>query len=139
MTSGMLLGARRDFHRALQSRLWSRREDIPSNSDKDNATSVGIGLALAEAVGVTLDRKRLGGSAAGTEFERRTRDFLAATFPQLKHKSTAPTMWLFTNSRKSWRPEAGGTRRRCSRSWSTGRDFVTSPTCRLTSQSSQIS
>ena len=61
---------------------------------------------MAEAVGVTLDRKRLGGSAAGTEFERRTRDFLAATFPQLKHKSTAPTMWLFTNSRKSW--AAGG-------------------------------
>ena len=91
MTSGMLLGARRDFHRALQSRLWSRREDIPSNSDKDNATSVGIGLALAEAVGVTLDRKRLSGSAAGTEFERQTRDFLAATFPQLEH--LRPGVW----------------------------------------------
>lgn len=91
MTTRILLSARRDFHRALRSRLWSLRDGIVSNADKANATSVGIGLALAEAVGVTLDRKRLGGSAAGTEFERRTRDFLATTFPRLDH--LRPGVW----------------------------------------------
>ena len=85
MTSRILPGARSDFHRALQSRLWSLREGISSNSDKDNATSVGIGLALARAVGATRNRKRLGGSAAGSEFERRTTDFLETTFPRLEH------------------------------------------------------
>ena len=85
MTKEILAGARRDFHQALQLRLWSVQEGISSNSDKDNRASVGIGLALAEAVGVVSDRKRLGGSAAGTEFERRTRDFLQATFPRLSH------------------------------------------------------
>ena len=85
MTDEILPSARREFHRALQSRLWSVRTGIPSNSDKDNTTSVGIGLALAEAVGITADLARLGGSAAGSEFERCTRDFLEATFPCLDH------------------------------------------------------
>ena len=85
MTKEILAVARRDFHQALQERLWSVREGISSNSDKDNRASVGIGLGLAEAIGVTSDRKRLGGSAAGTEFERCTQDFLQATFPQLSH------------------------------------------------------
>ena len=85
MRKEILAVARRDFHQALQLRLWSVQEGISSNSDKDNRASVGIGLALAEAVGVVSDRKRLGGSAAGTEFERRTRDFLQATFLRLSH------------------------------------------------------
>ena len=90
MTS-LLLGARGDFHRALQSRLWSLKEGIPSNSDKENNTSVGIALGLAEAVGVSLERKRLTGSAAGTEFERSTTDFMDATFPRLGH--LRPGVW----------------------------------------------
>ena len=85
MTKEILSVARRQFHSALQERLWSVRGRIPSNSDKNNSASVGIGLALAEAVGVTSDSKRLTGSAAGTEFERRTQDFLQATFPRLDH------------------------------------------------------
>ena len=85
MTNEILSAAREQLHSALQERLWSVRGGIPSNSDKDNKASVGIGLALSEAVGVTSDRKRLGGSAAGTEFERRTRDFLQATFLRLSH------------------------------------------------------
>ena len=85
MTKEILAGARRDFHEALQSRLWSVRNGIPSNSDKDNKASVGIGLALAEAVGATSDLPRLGGSAAGAELERRTQGFLRATFPRLTH------------------------------------------------------
>ena len=91
MSTALLMGSRHDFHRDLRSRLWSRRAGVPSNSDKDNGTSVRIGLALAEAVGVSLDRKRLSGSAAGTEFERRTKDFLAATFPRLEH--LRPGVW----------------------------------------------
>lgn len=90
MTS-LLSGARGDFHRALQSRLWSLKEGIPSNSDKENNTSVGIALGLAEAVGVSPERKRLTGSAAGAEFERRTADFLDATFPRLGH--LRPGVW----------------------------------------------
>ena len=85
MMDEILPGARRDFHRGLQSRLWSVRNGIPSNADANNATSVGIGVALAEAVGVTDDLLRLGGSAAGSEFERQTMDFLKATFPRLGH------------------------------------------------------
>ncbi len=85
MTNEILSVVRRQFHSALQERLWSVRGGIPSNSDKKNNASVGIGLALAEAVGVTSDRERLKGTAAGTEFERRARDFLQATFPRLAH------------------------------------------------------
>lgn len=85
MKNEILSAARVDFHSALRERLWSVRAGIPSNSDKDNATSKGIGLALAEAVGVTAGGKRLGGSAAGTDFERRTLRFLQDTFPRLEH------------------------------------------------------
>ena len=85
MKKEILSVARREFHAALQERLWSVRDGIVSNSDKDNATSTGIGLALAEAVDVTAAGKRLGGSAAGTEFERRTLRFLQDTFPRLNH------------------------------------------------------
>ena len=85
MTDEILPSARREFHRALQTRLWSVRNGIPSNADKNNRTSMGIGLALAEAVGITADLTRLGGTAAGSEFERRTKDFLQVTFPRLRH------------------------------------------------------
>ena len=85
MTDQVLLDARRRFHETLQERLWSVHDGIPSNSDKNNTTSVGIGLALAEAVGITSDHGRLGGSAAGTEFERRVTHYLTATFPRLNH------------------------------------------------------
>lgn len=91
MTNEILSAARGQLHSALQERLWSVRFGIPSNSDKDNRASVGIGLALADAVGVTSDRKRLGGSAAGAEFERRIRDFLQTTFPCLGH--LRPGIW----------------------------------------------
>ena len=85
MTRKILVSARRDFHEALRSRLWSVRNGIPSNADKDNRASVGIGLALAEAVGATSDLPRLGGSAAGAELERCAQDFLQDTFPRLGH------------------------------------------------------
>ena len=85
MTSETLSVARRRFHAALQERLWSVRGGVPSNSDKDNATSKAIGLALAEAVGATSDRSRLRGSKAGSEFERRTKDFLEDVFLRLHH------------------------------------------------------
>lgn len=85
MTNEILPAARGQLHAALQERLWSVRGGIPSNADKDNNASVGIGLALAETVGVTSGRKRLGGSAAGAEFERRIRDFLQTAFPCLGH------------------------------------------------------
>ena len=91
MTKRILSAARGQFHTALQERLWSVRRGIPSNSDKDNRASVGIGLALAETVGVTSDHERLGGTAAGTEFERRAHDFLQATFLRLSH--LRPGMW----------------------------------------------
>ena len=91
MTNKILSTARGQFHLALQERLWSVRRGIPSNSDKDNRASVGIGLALAEAVNVTSDHERLGGTAAGTEFERRTHDFLQATFLRLSH--LRPGIW----------------------------------------------
>ena len=85
MTTHKLLSARRKLHQELGSKLWSVHNGIPSNSDKDNRASVGIGLALAQAVGITSSRRRLSGSAAGTEFERQTRRFLKATFPALRH------------------------------------------------------
>ena len=91
MTNEILSVARGQLHAALQERLWSVRGGIPSNADKDNNASVGIGLALAETVGVTAKRKRLGGSAAGAEFERRIRDFLQTTFPCLGH--LRPGIW----------------------------------------------
>lgn len=91
MTNKVLSTARGQFHLALQERLWSVRRGVPSNSDKDNRASVGIGLALAEAVNVTSDHERLGGTAAGTEFERRTHNFLQATFLRLSH--LRPGIW----------------------------------------------
>ena len=87
----ILSAARREFHAALQERLWSVRGGVASNSDNSNATSKAIGLALAEAVGVSADRERLRGSEAGSEFERRTMDFLEATFPRLSH--LRPGIW----------------------------------------------
>ncbi len=84
MTEAVLAVARHEFHVALQERLWSVQHGVASNSDKDNVASRGIGRALAEAVGVAADRQRLRGSAAGTEFERRTLHFLRSTFPRLK-------------------------------------------------------
>ena len=91
MNKEILSAARREFHAALEERLWSVREGVPSNADKDNATSKAIGLALAEAVGVSADRERLRGSEAGSEFERRTMGFLGATFPHLGH--LRPGLW----------------------------------------------
>ena len=86
MTRAILSAARREYHAALRERLWSVRDGVPSNSDNNNATSRAIGLALAEAVGITADRRRrLRGSQAGSEFERRTMGFLEATFPRLGH------------------------------------------------------
>ena len=91
MNKEILSAARREFHAALEERLWSVREGVPSNADKDNATSKAIGLALVEAVGVSADRERLRGSEAGSEFERRTMGFLGATFPHLGH--LRPGLW----------------------------------------------
>ena len=91
MNKEILSAARREFHAALEERLWSVREGVPSNADKYNATSKAIGLALAEAVGVSADRERLRGSEAGSEFERRTMGFLGATFPHLGH--LRPGLW----------------------------------------------
>ena len=85
MSETILLAARRDLHGGLQERLWLVREGVPSNSDKDNRASVGIGLALAEAIGVPEGWERLGGSGAGTEFERQVLRFLQVTFPVLGH------------------------------------------------------
>lgn len=85
MTEETLLAARRELHAKLQERLWSVHNGVPSNSDKHNNASVGIGRELAEAVGVVADRKRLRGSEAGAEFERQTLGFLRATFPALRH------------------------------------------------------
>ena len=96
MTDEILLGARRELHRRLQDRLWSVRDGVPSNSDKDNNASVSIGRALADAVGIVADRNRLRGSAAGHEFERQTLTFLRTTFPALDHMRPG-----------SWRIEAG--------------------------------
>ena len=87
----ILSAVRREFHAALEERLWSVRGGVASNSDNSNATSKAIGLALAEEVGVTADRERLRGSEAGSEFERRTMDFLQATFPRLSH--LRPGIW----------------------------------------------
>lgn len=85
MTDEILLAARRELHAKLQDRLWSVHNGVPSNSDKHNNASVGIGRELAEAVGIVADRKRLRGSEAGAEFERQTLGFLRATFPALRH------------------------------------------------------
>ena len=85
MTKEILSAARRQFHAALEERLWSVRSGVASNSDKNNGPSRAIGRALAEAVGITADHERLRGSEAGSEFERRTMSYLSATFPHLGH------------------------------------------------------
>jgi hypothetical protein len=85
LTLPILDQARADLHRQLADNLWSVRAGVPSNSDKDSKTSVRIGLGLADAVGTLVDRERLRGSAAGSEFERQVRGFLEATFLELGH------------------------------------------------------
>ncbi len=85
MTDPLLDAARRQFHQNLRSKLWSLKEGVASNADKSNKRSKAIGKALAEAVGATDDVDRLGGSAAGREFERCVAAFLCGSLKAVGH------------------------------------------------------
>lgn len=79
-TDQVLAGERREYHQALQRRLWSVTRGLPSNSDPGNQTSIAIGLALAEVTGAPKNLPRLDSRSAQIEFERQTAQFTVAAF-----------------------------------------------------------
>ena len=85
MTQPLLDVARRRLHDSLQTKLWSLHNGFPSNADKASRVSAEIGSALAEAVGASADLPRMGGSAAGAEFERCIREFLSEAMASVDH------------------------------------------------------
>jgi hypothetical protein len=77
--------ARRQFHAGLLSGNVLSLSDsgVPSNADKNNATSVRYAKHIAQTLSVETVMERLAGQTSGGEFEQATANFLSQTFPLL--------------------------------------------------------
>jgi hypothetical protein len=77
--------ARSRYHDSLKADVYKVGPgNVPTNADKDSATSLRISRALASALFVP-DGPRLAAQTLGAKFEKHTRDFIQDTFPKLTH------------------------------------------------------
>lgn len=76
-----LLELRRDYHAALLKKgvLTTNNKGVPSNADKDSATSVAIAKSIAEQL-KSETGVRLAGQSAGSEFEKLNAGFIKRAF-----------------------------------------------------------
>lgn len=92
-----LTAARVNFHRDLVDRqtLSLAPDDVASNADSGQKTSVGIALSIAKDLSAQVIEKKLTGQRVGKQFEEAVEGFLKCTFPLLQ--SLRPGKWIIEN------------------------------------------
>lgn len=76
--------ARKSYHAALMlDVLRTDASGVPTNADKDNATSVTIARGIADRLGSEVRGARLAGQMSGNKFEEITASFIQNTFLSL--------------------------------------------------------
>ncbi|MHB1699129.1 MAG: NgoMIV family type II restriction endonuclease [Acidobacteriaceae bacterium] len=84
--SSFFAEARRSFHAALLEQvLRANDQGVPSNADKDSATSVALAKGILAKLGAEATGARLAGQMSGSKFEAITCKFVSETFPRLPH------------------------------------------------------
>ncbi|MFJ5534501.1 NgoMIV family type II restriction endonuclease [Streptomyces sp. NPDC093261] len=92
-----LTAARKNFHDDLVGRqtLSLSPDDVASNADSSQKTSVGIALSIAKVLSAQVIPKKLTGQRVGKQFEEAVEGFLKNTFPLLQ--SLRPGDWTIEN------------------------------------------
>lgn len=92
-----LTAARKNFHNDLVERqtLSLSPDDVASNADGSQKTSVGIALSIAKVLSAQIIPKKLTGQRVGKQFEESVEGFLKKTFPLLQ--SLRPGEWSIEN------------------------------------------
>lgn len=86
MPSSAFTQARNDFHDELRRNLLTiDQNQVPSNADKDNLTSVEIARGIARALQMDTQHARLSAQTLGSRFEVACTGFIHSTFLQLGH------------------------------------------------------
>ena len=83
--------ARLRFHAGLLAGVLRTSGDIPSNADKDSATSVAIAKGILQRLGMATQGLRMGGQESGRKFEELCQEFVDSTFGHLHH--LRPGLW----------------------------------------------
>ncbi|MFJ8602964.1 NgoMIV family type II restriction endonuclease [Streptomyces shenzhenensis] len=96
MTSA-LTAARNNFHKNLVDKqtLSLSPDDVASNADSSQRTSVSIALSVAKDLSAQTIPKKLTGQRVGKQFEEAVQGFLAETFPLFQ--SLRPGGWVIEN------------------------------------------
>ncbi|MEO8361226.1 MAG: NgoMIV family type II restriction endonuclease [Vicinamibacteria bacterium] len=87
----LIRDARLRFHAGLLAGVLRTSGEIPSNADKDSATSVAIAKGILQRVGKATQGLRLGGQESGRKFEELCQEFVDSTFDHLRH--LRPGLW----------------------------------------------
>ncbi|MGA5604519.1 NgoMIV family type II restriction endonuclease [Streptomyces griseoincarnatus] len=92
-----LTAARKNFHNHLVNRktLSLSPDDVASNADSSQRTSVSIALSIAKVLSAQVIPKKLTGQRAGKQFEEAVEGFLKRTFPLFQ--SLRPGDWTIEN------------------------------------------
>jgi hypothetical protein len=92
-----LTAAREHFHHNLVDRhtLSLSSEDVASNADGSQKTSIAIAFRVAQKLSAQIVPKKLDGQRVGKQFEEAVEDFLKETFPFFQ--SLRPGSWTITN------------------------------------------
>jgi hypothetical protein len=92
-----LTEARNSFHMDLVDRqtLSLSPDNVASNADGSQKTSVDIALSIARELSAQIALKKLTGQRAGKQFEEAIERFLKRTFPLLQ--SLRPGDWMIEN------------------------------------------
>lgn len=101
-TTALLLSARKDYHAALlrSGVLSMTAHGVPSNADRDSATSTKIARGIFEQIqSKEKPTARLAGQISGSKFEQVTRSFIEKTFSALS--ALRPGTWDFNPARRA--------------------------------------
>lgn len=92
-----LTEARNDFHKELVARqtLSLSPDDVASNADGSQKTSVSIALSIAKDLSAQVIPKKLTGQRVGKQFEEAVEGFLSGTFPLFQ--ALRPGTWTIEN------------------------------------------
>ncbi|GLY86460.1 NgoMIV family type II restriction endonuclease [Actinoallomurus iriomotensis] len=92
-----LTAAREQFHKGLVDRhtLSLSFDDVASNADGNQKTSMAIALRVAQDLNAQAIPKKLDGQRAGKQFEEAVEKFLVETFPFFH--SLRPGSWTIEN------------------------------------------
>jgi hypothetical protein len=92
-----LTAARKNFHKELVDRqtLSLSPDDVASNADSSQRTSVSIALSIAKDLSAQMVPNKLTGQRAGKQFEEAVEGFLNEAFPLFR--SLRPGCWEIEN------------------------------------------